>query len=397
MTEQINYITATEAASLLGIKKESLYTYVSRHLIQSIEDPNDKKAKLYCFADIQKFLTRKNSPTTEKIVKQSLLWGMPVLESSITLIEDNVLYYKGISVLQLAKKQSIEEVAALIWTGDASNSVKLFSNRTDVVVDTNLSLNRHEIQNFLLQLDENDLSFRKLEDMPDLGAKILLSIISNLTQNDSKDSIDYKLANYFCPKDKNGPELIKKALILIADHELNASSFTARVVASTGANLYQVIVAGLAALSGYKHGANSFKVDAMLRELKRDVAFEKNLRSWLDRGEQIVGFGHNLYPKGDIRAKILLELLQSKYSTNEEFAMLMTIKNHCQKSTSLEPNIDFALVCLAKILGQNAEFSFLLFALGRIIGWVGQAIEEYGEKRLIRPRAKYIGPRPIVN
>ena len=77
--------------------------------------------------------------------------------------------------------------------------------------------------------------------------------------------------------------------------------------------------------------------------------------------------------------------------------MLMTIKNHCQKSTNLEPNIDFALVCLAKILGQNAEFSFLLFALGRIIGWVGQAIEEYGEKRLIRPKAKYIGPRPIVN
>lgn len=394
MSKQQEYVSATEAASLLGIKKESLYTYVSRQLIRSINDPNDKKAKLYLFTDIQKFISRRNTPTTEKIVKQSLLWGMPVLESSITLIEDNILYYKGISVAQLVKKNSLEQVAKLIWTGDISNSETLFSNRTDIVINTNLTLNRQEIQNFLLVLDKHDLSFRKMEDIPDLGAKIILSIISNLTQNASNESIDIKLAKHFCPKDKNAPELIRTALILIADHELNASSFTARVVASTGANLYQVIIAGLAALSGYKHGANSFKVETMLRELRMEFAFEKNLRSRLDRGEQIVGFGHNLYPGGDFRAKILLELLQRKYSANEEFTILMTIKKHCQKSTNLEPNIDFALVCLAKILGQNAEFSFLLFALGRIIGWVGQAIEEYNEKRLIRPRARYIGPRP---
>ena len=155
-----------------------------------------------------------------------------------------------------------------------------------------------------------------------------------------------------------------------------------------------MLIAGFAALSGFRHGANVFKVEAMVNELERGLTFEKNLRLRLDRGEQIYGFGHNLYPEGDFRAKVLLDKIQQKYTSNAKFEILQKIKHLCCESTNQEPNIDFAFLTLATVLGQTAEFSFLLFALGRMVGWIGHTIEEYNDNRLIRPRAKYIGPKP---
>ena len=246
----------------------------------------------------------------------------------------------------------------------------------------------------MLEREKNDFQLLIADNIAILGSNILFSLITSITQIQTKESIAKKLATFYCPHEQHAPELITTALIVIADHELNASSFTARVVASTGANVYQVLLAALSALSGYKHGASILKLESMIKELTENLALEKNLRKRLNRGETIVGFGHKLYPEGDIRAKVLLQQIEKYYAETKHYQVLKAIIERCSEITGKKPNIDFALFTLATVLNQGSEFAMFIFAIGRIVGWVGQAIEEYQENRLIRPRAKYVGPTP---
>lgn len=390
------FISAKEATKLLGITSASLYSYVSRNKIRSIKDPSNKKSHLYNYEDIVKLLEKKKTEGAETIAQQTLLWGLPVLESSITLIKNNMLYYRGIPITSLVNISSFEQVASLIWTGDLNQCSELFLNIESSSKIGQISNSLNDIQGFLLGIEKNDLQSLVSDNMTILGSKILLTIITAITQSKIPEPIAIKLSKFYCPNEKHASELINTALILIADHELNASSFTARVVASTGANLYQVLIAALSALSGYKHGSSALKLEIMVKELTENLAIEKNLRKRLSRGETIVGFGHTLYPEGDIRAKILFQQIEKYYNETKQYQLLKAIMKKCSEITGKEPNIDFALFTLATVLNQGSEFAIFLFALGRIAGWIGQAIEEYQENRLIRPRAKYIGPNPIV-
>ena len=307
-----------------------------------------------------------------------------------------MLYYRGIPITSLVNISSFEQVASLIWTGDLNQCSELFLNIESSSKIGQISNSLNDIQGFLLGIEKNDLQSLVSDNMTILGSKILLTIITAITQSKIPEPIAIKLSKFYCPNEKHASELINTALILIADHELNASSFTARVVASTGANLYQVLIAALSALSGYKHGSSALKLEIMVKELTENLAIEKNLRKRLSRGETIVGFGHTLYPEGDIRAKILFQQIEKYYNETKQYQLLKAIMKKCSEITGKEPNIDFALFTLATVLNQGSEFAIFLFALGRIAGWIGQAIEEYQENRLIRPRAKYIGPNPIV-
>ena len=196
--------------------------------------------------------------------------------------------------------------------------------------------------------------------------------------------------------DRHGAELVRMALILCADHELNASSFTARCVASTGTSLRAAIIAGLAALTGGKHGGTTARVEALLDEIVSDA--EKNpqhlkqirdrLEQRLARGESLPGFGHPLYPQGDVRAQALLSPVLPQHPAWQEcidavFAL-----------TGQLPSVDFALVALRRHLRLPLGAAYGLFALGRGMGWIAQALEQRADGELIRPRAHYTGVRP---
>ena len=321
------------------------------------------------------------------------MFGQPVLESNITLIENSILYYRGISIKDLVEKNTFEEVTSLIWTASLSLPGYFPNIQTKHHKLTEITL--PELQNYLIQLEKEELRLLFSNDIQYLGWKILFSLIQDITQNYSKNkSIATKLAEYFCPTMPHAAELINSALIIIADHELNASSFTARVVASTGANLFQVIIGALATLSGYKHGGAILKVELMMNELSENMAIDKNLLKRKSRGDDIVGFGHNLYEKGDFRAKILLQKIRNYYGDSKEFEIYNSIIERCRTITKQEPTVDFALLTLASVLKTNSDFGLFLFSFGRMAGWIGQAMEQYQVDRLIRPRAKYIGPRP---
>jgi citrate synthase len=182
------------------------------------------------------------------------------------------------------------------------------------------------------------------------------------------------------------PEPIRKALALLADHELNASTFAARVAVSTGASPAAGVLAGLAALTGPRHGGAGAAVSALKTDAER-LGAEAALSAWLAQGRPLAAFGHPLYPDGDVRAAALLEGVDM----GEDWRALADAG---ERVTGEPPNVDFALAVLADRHGWPAEAPFLVFAVARTSGWLAHALEQALEGELIRPRARYGGPKP---
>jgi len=175
--------------------------------------------------------------------------------------------------------------------------------------------------------------------------------------------------------------------VLCADHELNASSFTARCVASTGASLRAAVIGGLAALSGSRHGGVTARVESFWRGLEA-AGLPAQLRRRLAAGEEIPGFGHPLYPDGDPRAIAILDRVVPRYPPARSLIAAV------EDLTGQRPNIDFALVALRRFLRLPEGGAFGLFALGRSVCWIAHALEQRETGQLIRPRAVYTGPAP---
>jgi len=193
--------------------------------------------------------------------------------------------------------------------------------------------------------------------------------------------------------DARAAEAIRVALVLCADHELNASSFAARVVASTGASLGAVVSAGLAALTGGRHGGTTARVEALLSELEGERSVATALRRRLDRGDALPGFGHPLYRKADPRAGAILAQLPKTGAVRRR---LQTVMDAVAGLTGDGPSVDFALVATRRVLGLPEGSGFGLFAAGRTAGWIAHALEQRAAGQLIRPRAAYVGPMPAA-
>jgi citrate synthase len=186
--------------------------------------------------------------------------------------------------------------------------------------------------------------------------------------------------------------LLDACLILAADHELNVSSFTARCVASTGATPYAAIAAALAALQGPRHGGQTLRCETFLREAEGDG--RRAVLNRLKLGEPIPGFGHRLYPEGDPRGRYLVETALALAPDMPEARLLREVRDATAQALGLQPTLDFGLVAAARMLGLPAGTPLLLFALGRLAGWIGHILEQYAAGALIRPRARYTGPLP---
>ncbi|MCZ6633960.1 MAG: citrate synthase, partial [bacterium] len=189
-------------------------------------------------------------------------------------------------------------------------------------------------------------------------------------------------------------DLINTTLILYADHELNASAFTARCAASTGATPYAAVNAGLSALSGPKHGAASQNIEALFREIESQEDVRSALIDRLKRGESLYGFGHAIYTDVDPRARLLFDQIQKVYPDSPHVALTRILIEETHRLKSFRYNIDLPLVTLARILNFPPGRTLALFALGRTVGWIGHILEQYKTNRLIRPRAHYVGVQP---
>jgi citrate synthase len=178
--------------------------------------------------------------------------------------------------------------------------------------------------------------------------------------------------------------------VLCADHELNVSAFAARCVASAQANPYNAVIAGIAALQGARHGGASERADAFLGEALALGDPAALVARYLRRGERLPGFGHHLYSGADPRAALLLDLLAQTHAPLVEKARRIVAAT--QTLTGRAPNVDFALALLRRALELPEGAALALFVIARTMGWIAQAQEQYATDRLIRPRARYVGP-----
>jgi citrate synthase len=195
----------------------------------------------------------------------------------------------------------------------------------------------------------------------------------------------------WAPKRADASDAINAALVLCADHELNVSAFTARCVASAGATLYDVVIAGLAALRGVRHGGHTARVEAFLDEIGTAGRVARVLSDRLKRGEPIPGFGHRLYPEGDPRGRRLLEVASQVGKRSKAVALVKAVAAETRRLIGDHPTVDFGLVALSRALGLPVGAPLALFAIGRTAGWIGHALEQYQSGVMIRPRARYVG------
>jgi citrate synthase len=327
------------------------------------------------------------------------------MDSALTLIADGRLYYRGQDAAALAREASIEQVAALLWTGDLSAGEALFGaaavplpERVQAMLPqiANASL-FEQFQILLPAAALDDLAAYDLRETAVIqtGARIvwLMARIANPTFDDTTPSIGQALAAGW-GLDEAAARLLHAALILCADHEFNVSSFTARCVASAGSTPYAVVSAGLAALQGVRHGGHTARVEAFLREIQSPCDVRPALAERLKQGDLIPGFGHRLYPDGDPRAAALLDLLRAHNPRSPILALAQAIIDEAWGLINEHPTIDFGLAVLARALDLPPGSGLALFALGRTVGWIGHALEQYATDRLIRPRARYVGVQP---
>lgn len=389
-----DYLNSTEATALLGVSRATLYAYVSRGLLHAHAADTPRESR-YLREEVEQLARQRGQGRKPREVAQAALnWGLPVLESSITLIEQGRLYYRGEDAVDWARSHTPEETAALLWQYPADAAFAAHAvEAAPVLPDLQQRMAGQPCENTLLALftvASDDAATAAWQQSPErlaagCGALLRLLAACLLGTAPDKTPIHLQCAQAWA-LDAQGADLVRMALVLCADHELNASGFTARCVASTGASLRAAVVGGLAALTGGRHGGTTARVEALWDELGEAQA-PARLRQRLARGETLPGFGHHLYPEGDVRAALLLEMLPRQGPAAALAAEVMAL-------TGLAPSVDFALVALRRHLQLPAGSAFGLFALGRCAGWLAQALEQRATRQIIRPRAAYTGLRP---
>jgi citrate synthase len=327
---------------------------------------------------------------------------MPVLDSAISLIADERLYYRGVDATELASTRTIEEVASLLWTGDLAEpfpddvpelSPKLWADLRRIAA----KLPPLEALGLFLPVaavaDSAAFDLRP-EAVRRAGARIVRLLAAAAAGTPPSARPLARTLERAWAGGRRTTRLLDAAMILCADHELNVSTFTARCAASAGSNPYGVVTAGLAALRGFRHGGMTERVDALFDEAAAPRGARTALEGRLRRGEELPGFGHPIYPSADPRAAFLVERALAERAKSAGGALARALVAAARDLTGQAPNLDFALVTLARALDLPRSAALVLLALGRAVGWIAHAIEQIDEGRLIRPRARYVGVPP---
>ena len=396
------FVTAAEAADLLGVTRATLYAYRSRGQLRSEPTPGRPRERRYHLDDVERLKDRKEARhDPARAAARALHWGGPVLESGVTLIHDGRLYYRGRDAVKLADTATVEDAAALLWNVGSAERRRLFDQArplTDRQVAQVRACTRNSLAQFQITLAMGaaaDVASYDLRPpaVRQTAARILRLLTTVAARDASPAPIHRALQRAWAPRCEDAAGVIRTALILCADHETNVSAFVARCAASAGASPYDVVSAAMATLKGFRHGGASERIASLVKEVSTPKSARLLVASRLRHGETLPGFGHPLYPGGDPRAARLVQLAAS--SGNEAawrpFRHLLGAASHVLND---HPNLDFGLAAVSRAYGLPEPAPILIFALGRTIGWMAHAMEEYTAGRLIRPRARYVGQPP---
>lgn len=354
------------------------------------------------------------------------LEGVVAAESSISSIIDGVLTYRGIDIDDLANNASFEEVVFLLWYGKLPNQSELDQLKADLAKNSSIPKEvvdqmrmypkgvhpmaalRTAISALGLYDQEADVMNEEanFQKAIRIQAKISTIVTAYARIREGQEPVEpkaeYGFAENFVymltgeePTDV-AVDAFNKALVLHADHEFNASTFTARVTVATLSDMYSGITSAIGALKGPLHGGANEQVMAMLEKVGEVDKAEEFILNALSNKEKIMGFGHRVYKDGDPRAKHLKEMSEKLTKLTGEpkwFEMSVKIHEIVEKEKGLKPNVDFYSASVYHSLGIKRDLFTPIFAVSRTSGWIAHILEQYSNNRLIRPRADYVGPQ----
>src|SRR5215468_131291 len=398
-----DYLTAAEAARRLGVKPATLYAYVSRGVLSRVRAP-DGRTSLFGAEEVER-LARRGRPRRPAGVADI------TVESAITEITGDTLRFRGLDATRLAVSRTFEEVAELLWTGEFRSArepwrarpAALTAGRAAQAALPGGTLPLERLQVIVPAMAATDPLRLQLDRSAVIaaGRNIIAGMVDCLPSDVAADPggpVAGRLWSRLCDR-RPDPRLMRAlsaALVLLADHELAASTLAARAAASVRADPYAVVGTGLGAVSGALHGGASLGAEMLMAAASGPDDVPRVVGELLRRGEKVPGFGHFVYRGGDPRAILLLSLVRRAAPKSDQLAVADAVFAEVRQKSLPGPNIDFALATLVRVAGMVRGAGEAIFAVARTAGWIAHALEAYSGPGPLRPRAVYTG-RPAAD
>ncbi|MEO0325017.1 MAG: citrate/2-methylcitrate synthase [Myxococcota bacterium] len=388
------WLDAEAAAALLGVKRRTLYAYVSRGRVRS-RPGSQGPGRRYAREDLERLRARSAARRGhEPVAAAALRWGDPVIESAVTTLSAEGPRYRSRLATELAAAGArFEEVTELLLTGRPGDPASWKEARPG----RRLRLPRgtpQPLDALVLRLGAQAMADpQRFASAPPArlarARRLLRGLAWAAGEGALRDSVAATLAEAFGLRGTARERAaLDVALVLSADHELNASTFAARVAASAGADAYGAVAAGLAALGGTKHGGAVLRVASLCGSLGDAADVPRTLQERLARGEGLPGFGHPLYAQGDPRTPPLLEQARRIGARRRHVRTVLALVDAVELVGAGKPTLDLGLYALSRALGLPPGAGVVIFAVGRAAGWLAHAQEQADQGYAIRPRAR---------
>lgn len=399
------WITASEASHRLGVKKETLYAYVSRGMLTSRRRPAGRESR-FDPAEVARLAERKRSGGRAGALEV-------VIDSGLTFLDPaGRLFYRGWDVELACRQARFEDVAEWLWTAPAGGEPRVRARDFEApaavmaaarAATGSLSPSARPVERLRVAVAAADtadgLRFDRRPDAVAAAGRRIISVLvdGSLPLNRSPQGRSVAERLWSCLSVRPGTaeqvQVLNAALVLLADHEMASSTLAARVAASTWANPYLVVSAGLAILGGPLHGGVGDRVVPVLREVSARGATDVIGERWR-LGEAVAGFGHMVYTDRDPRGDALLVLIEQAWPNSPAVVAARDVIATVTAHGATFPNVDLALAALVYAAGMIEGSAEAIFAVARTAGWLGHAIEEYEHRLRFRLRAAYTGPAP---
>ena len=410
---QKDLMTREEVLARLNIKSATLYSYVSRGLIKTAPHDDGRKS-LYMRSDVERVGSRKRGRPPRQVAAESTMrWGEPIISSSITQITAQGPMYRNRSAVGLATAgASFESVAQLLITGvwqDSISAWPVIETPADVLplLDTYAgTLASNDMGNVLgivaLAMgmcgrgqaeisDGNSVQAARLVIQSMVGCIGFLGPTRRFVRRDPGESLAaYILRAASGAASADALRAMNGALTVLADNELAPATFAARIAASTNADLFNCVAAAIGSHVGFSTGTATQKIESLLLQNAGAHSLESRLNLVREYGASLFGFNHPLYPDGDARADLILQLMRETPSATRETTETLDFLALAREKLGTHPGVAIALVTLARGLGLPDGSATAIWIISRTAGWVAHALEQRTQAFLLRPRAKFV-------
>jgi len=405
-TQPVDRLTTAAAAARLGVKRETLYAYVSRGLLHRVV-AEDGRSSLFDAGEIEELASRRTGRTKREV--------RAAVSTSLSRVADDGLWIRGQSLAELASRGLDYEVVADLlwdspkgedWTGSQEpvhsglvHSEPADSSRQPMIAGDAPLLDHLRVAVALASAGDPLRHDRSPKAVRASGRVLINRMAESLPERSRSAAGGHRLADRVWSRlarrkgQRAERDALNMAMVLLIDHGLAPSTYAARVAASVRCDPYSVALTGLGVVGGPLHGASSASVHRMLEAAAGPSGAAAAVGEVIKNLDSPPGFGHSVYSVQDHRYGPLMAALMSAWGRDPRLSVIQETRDVISSRTDALANVDLALGSLTYLAGMHADAGEVIFAISRTAGWLAHAMEEYDEQPLrFRPRASYIGP-----